>query len=84
MNDLCRQDTATERSYTTEGDLKNMFKDVQRWVMETETHKEKKIFSNEIDTQKMDFLKWIDVFNISNSFVIQQSTPKNRCLTPNV
>ena len=52
--------------------------------METETHKEKKMLSNEIDTQKMYFLKWIDVFSISNSFVIQQSTPNNKCLTPNI
>lgn len=37
--------------------------------METEKYKEKKKFSNEIDTQKMYFLKGVDIFTISNSFV---------------
>ena len=45
VNDLCRQETATEESCTTEGVLKNIFKDIQRWVMGTETQKEKKYSS---------------------------------------
>ena len=45
INNLCRQETATEKSCSTEGGLKNIFKDNQRWMMGTETHKEKKYSS---------------------------------------